>query len=193
MATRSERRDDGSDHPFWSFSLEVYARPGVAPACLALQDRYGLDVNLLLFGLWSAVVGRAPWRPPELRPLLTGADEWQTAVVRPLRAVRRRLKLGAAGVPDAIVQGLRRELAAVELGGERVEQLLIAALAGDRPSAPPDLPPPRVAIANLGAYLAVLGIRPDPEDLARLTTLVGAAFPEPEAAEVERLVRGLGV
>ena len=36
----------------WDFSVELYARPGVAAACLALQDRAGADVCLLLAALW---------------------------------------------------------------------------------------------------------------------------------------------
>ena len=48
------QNDDGR---FWAFSLDVYGRPGVAPACLALQDRHGLDVNLLLFCCWAASQG----------------------------------------------------------------------------------------------------------------------------------------
>jgi len=34
---------------FWAFSLALYGKPGVAPALLGLQDRLGVDVNLLLF------------------------------------------------------------------------------------------------------------------------------------------------
>src|SRR5262249_40267230 len=41
---------------FWNFSLKVYGRPGVAAACIALQDGLGLDVNLLLYCCWH---GRA--------------------------------------------------------------------------------------------------------------------------------------
>ena len=37
------------DNPFWNYSLALYARAEVAKTCLALQDRLGLDVNLLLF------------------------------------------------------------------------------------------------------------------------------------------------
>jgi uncharacterized protein (TIGR02444 family) len=37
------------DDPFWRFSLDLYGRPGVAPACLALQDEAGADVNLVLY------------------------------------------------------------------------------------------------------------------------------------------------
>ncbi|HEY9550471.1 MAG TPA: TIGR02444 family protein, partial [Kiloniellaceae bacterium] len=44
--------------PFWQFSGAVYARRGVAEACLALQQRHGLDVNLLLFCAWAGSNGR---------------------------------------------------------------------------------------------------------------------------------------
>ena len=44
--------------PFWDFSLAVYGRPGVAPACLALQQRHGADVNLLLFCAWFGAAHR---------------------------------------------------------------------------------------------------------------------------------------
>ena len=40
------------DSPFWNFSLRLYARAGVPDACLALQARHGIDVNLLFCCLW---------------------------------------------------------------------------------------------------------------------------------------------
>src|SRR5471030_292758 len=39
-------------HPFWNFSLEIYAAEGVSGACLDLQERRGCDVNILLFCCW---------------------------------------------------------------------------------------------------------------------------------------------
>jgi len=45
---------DFPDHPFWDFSLRLHERPGVPRACLGLQRRYGLDVNLLFFGAGEA-------------------------------------------------------------------------------------------------------------------------------------------
>ena len=43
---------------FWAFSLKAFAKPPVAQACLDLQDRLGVDVNVLLFLLWCARRGR---------------------------------------------------------------------------------------------------------------------------------------
>ena len=45
------------DSAFWRFSLELYARDGVPAACLALQDREGADVNLVLLALWLGESG----------------------------------------------------------------------------------------------------------------------------------------
>ncbi|MGB5854385.1 MAG: TIGR02444 family protein [Oceanisphaera sp.] len=37
-----------SAEQFWQFSAQHYTRPGVAQACLHLQDEHGANVNLLL-------------------------------------------------------------------------------------------------------------------------------------------------
>ena len=112
------------ESPFWQFSLQFYARPGVADACLALQDREGVDVNLILLGLWlggsghrlSGVAGRR---------LAKLARAWQQPIVAPLRRVRQRLKQ-RANLPWAeSVAGWRRRLGELELAMEQVEQLLL--------------------------------------------------------------------
>ncbi|MGI9492931.1 MAG: TIGR02444 family protein, partial [Geminicoccaceae bacterium] len=45
---------DWPESPFWDYSLSLYGRPGVEQACLELQRRHGLNVNLLLFAFWLA-------------------------------------------------------------------------------------------------------------------------------------------
>ena len=46
------------DHPFWDFSLHTYSAEGVGEACIALQERRGVDVNLILFCAWNGASGR---------------------------------------------------------------------------------------------------------------------------------------
>ena len=77
---------------FWDFSLRVYARDGVAEACLGLQDRRGADVNLLLYCGWAAATGRGALGADELKRLVDLTGPWQNSVVQPLRQVRRGLK-----------------------------------------------------------------------------------------------------
>jgi len=37
---------------FWQFSVSRYGKPGVADACLTLQDQFGINVNLVLLYCW---------------------------------------------------------------------------------------------------------------------------------------------
>jgi uncharacterized protein (TIGR02444 family) len=140
-------------NPFWEFSLATYARPGVAEACLDLQDRRGLDVNLLLFCLWAGHCGHR-LSTGELAALEAAAAPWRDSVVRPLRGVRRWLKQ-PADAGDAAAAALRREVQRLELAAERREQDLLHARLPLAASAPD----PQAARLNL---LACLG-RDEPE------------------------------
>src|SRR5438067_7576165 len=144
------RDPDGGDmaagEAFWRFSLAFYARPGVAEALIALQDRAGMDVNLMLFALWRGAVHGHLLTTAELEAAEAAIAPLRRAVVEPVRALRRRLK--GASEPD--MQALRRRIAVLELAAERTVQARLAATvgvpdeAGDRRAA---------AEGNLARYL----------------------------------------
>ena len=116
-------------HPFWNFSLELYAGDGVADACLDLQERRGCDVNILLFCCWLGASGRPTLTADRLRTILKASDAWQAEIVRPLRAVRRLLK--DRPWPEALpetVDAVRRRVADAELAAEHAEQIKLASL-----------------------------------------------------------------
>lgn len=115
--------------PFWRFSLHLYARPGVADACLALQDRCGADVNLLLFLLWMTL-SRRSFSAGAVRALDEKIRDWRETVVVPLRTLRRNSKQGSAFVAPAVSEAFRTRVKALELEAERVQQEAMAALAG---------------------------------------------------------------
>ncbi|MGH7015147.1 MAG: TIGR02444 family protein [Stellaceae bacterium] len=112
---------------FWKFSLAFYALPGVAPACLVLQNRRGLGVNLALYCCWLGISGRGRIDAAQL----DAADEliapWRRDVIEPLRAALRGLKSFAATDPDA--NALHERVKALELESERICQRRLAALA----------------------------------------------------------------
>jgi uncharacterized protein (TIGR02444 family) len=123
-----------SDSPFWQFSLELYAAPGVKEACLSLQDELGLDVNLVLLSAWLAQHGRRI-EPALIEPLLTVSDRHQASIMQPLRQARRSLDPSSAEpwlVPHIAAQ--RRALLAVELQLERVEQVRLEQLVERAPA-----------------------------------------------------------
>ncbi|SLN35697.1 TIGR02444 family protein [Oceanibacterium hippocampi] len=167
---------------FWDFSSRLYARDGVAEASLALQDRHGIDVNLLLFCCWVAASGRGTFEDGELESAIDRVAAWRDNVILPLRDLRRYLKGGAAPAPYQLADELRRVIADIELHGEHVEQLILSAgmtrlgtgsFEAHRQA--------RDAAVNLSRYFAILAIGLDEEtDRAALRILVSAAFPSVE-------------
>lgn len=147
-------------NPFWDFSLAVYRRPGVAAACLDLQDRRGADVNVLLFAAWAATACGVRLTAEALARLDAAVAPWREEVVRPLRAVRRRVK-----EED---DGLYARLKTTELEAERIQQDRLFALSGLTPGSPGDR---GLALANLRLALPPRG----PEDEAALARLADAA------------------
>lgn len=186
------------DHPFWDFSIETYRGEGVAPACLALQERHEIDVNFLLFCCWLGRAGFGPQGDGRIARLHDSVLPWHQEVVRGLRGVRKRLKQRFAGTPDEMRLSIRKRLAALEIDAEHVEQLSLAAAIGD--SAPelagseasdPELGATN-ATANIVSYFAVRGIEILDDDRKELAIILAASFPEIDAARMGALCRTLG-
>jgi uncharacterized protein (TIGR02444 family) len=114
--------------PFWRFSLRFYRQPGVADACIALQDGCGVDVNILLFLLWLATARRRVPLPAAQELCAKGAA-WRDDVVVPLRTLRRRLKDGSTLVERGAAELFRTRIKAIELEAERLQQEAMFALA----------------------------------------------------------------
>lgn len=141
-----------ADNPLWRFSLDFYGRAGVEGDCLALQDRFGLDVNIVLLCCWLGVCGR---RLDVAAIAAIEADrafrDWREEVIRPLRAVRRGLKsMSVEGAP-----ALRRDVAEAELAAEAVAQRMLYALCGDGGGRGGSAD---AVYTNLAAYLEAAGV-----------------------------------
>lgn len=107
------------DRGFWAWALEAYGRPGVAEACLDLQDRFDQSVPYLLWAAWAAEAGRAIG-PEGLAAGARLADRWSADVLVPLRSARRGLKSFQPNMDDTVRQALREEVKALELKAERI-------------------------------------------------------------------------
>jgi uncharacterized protein (TIGR02444 family) len=165
-ASTAMTETDAQGSPFWRFSLRFYRQPGVADACIALQDGYGIDVNILLFLLWLAGE-RRQIGVAEARSLCVTAAPWRDEVVAPLRTLRRRLKDGVALIERNAAELFRTRIKAVELEAERLQQEALFALAASLTTAPA----PAVgeaAHANVAAYEAALAVSLPPVVLETL-------------------------
>jgi uncharacterized protein (TIGR02444 family) len=154
--------------PFWRFSLGFYRQPGVADACLVLQDRFGADVNTVLFLLWLATDKRA-LREDNVRALADKTREWQSDVVLPLRQLRRQLKSGSSLVDAARTEAFRNKIKATELEAERLQQEAMFARSKTLASEPAESVA-AAARANIKAYETVTGQRFDAATIELLVT-----------------------
>ncbi|QJE72302.1 TIGR02444 family protein [Aerophototrophica crusticola] len=154
----------------WTFSLTVYAHPGVAEACLHAQDALGQDVNLLLWAAWVGAAHGHGLSGGEVAAARAAVAPWSESVVLPLRALRRGLKAGPPPAPSPATDALRERVKALELEAERIEQDVLSAH-------PAVLRPGPVRAAALRANVGLL--LPPGADMVtdRLCAAVGEAFP----------------
>lgn len=128
-----------SAEQFWHFSEQHYARPGVAAACLQLQDDYNANVNLLLLLVMLEERGLSV-NLSQLLPIV----RQRAGLFTQWRQVRRQLKETVS--TDAYLALLRHELALENWQ----QQELIAALQQAPPSSAGD--------SSLLAYLSQLTV-----------------------------------
>ncbi len=158
------------DHPFWNFSLRLYTQTRVAAACLALQDACRLNVNLLLYCCWMGKQGYL-LAPQDLERQIQAVEHWQSEVVMPLRAIRRRMKSAIVGFSMQRSEPLRQAIQQVEIEAERLEQLRLAEFSAQTKAATAGV---AVTVRNLETYLGVCNVSRSKEIDARLQVLADA-------------------
>lgn len=100
----------------WDFACEFYARPGVAAACLALQDR-GVEVTTLLAALWAGASDLPALSPDDFARIEARVGAIQRDVIVPLRRARVALKPLAS---EPAARDLREKIKRLELDAERL-------------------------------------------------------------------------
>ena len=144
---RTVRETDAAG-ALWDFAVRLYAEPGVSEACLVLQDRFGVDVPLLLWAAWLGDGADAA----ALRAGDRAVGPWRARAVRPLRALRRHLRHTVAGLDKDAQEGWRSSAKRLEIDAERMALGILAGIGR------------RNGRANLVPFAAVFGLeRSSPE------------------------------
>jgi uncharacterized protein (TIGR02444 family) len=167
---------DSLEEQSWAFALQIYAEPGVAEACLRLQDEAGVDVMLLLTVAFSCHRG-IPISSADIAAMDESCRPWREQIVKPLRALRTALKSGPRPAPNAVTEILRNQVKASELLAERLANDLLAAELQSRAGAPrPVTADERRAALRQVVDLALPGPRPMRiDDFASLIEVLVAA------------------
>ena len=151
------------ENPFWAFSLKVYGHKGVKDACLALQDRFGADVNILLFLCWRNSIGLPDPTAGRIQDMMEAIATINRDVIAPLRKIRTILPgKDMAGAPET-----RKKVLEAELSAEQMAQAtLFSAFPAPTPPPSPESEEKTVHTA-LVLYFRALGIGETGLDEAR--------------------------
>jgi uncharacterized protein (TIGR02444 family) len=163
---------------FWDFSVRCYEEPGVADACLTLQESHALDVNLILYCCWMGV-SRGRCEKATFEAVLSFSELWSGQVVRPLRGARAWMKsTGCEQLGDFrdACMALRERVKALELEAEKLQQNVLAAMTGSGAQRiPASAERLSAVVANLRMYLVMRRADLDAASLERLATIVATA------------------
>ena len=163
---------------FWDFSNRIYQREAVQQACLELQNQHNLDVNMLLFCIWSGIVHG------ELADALYGkalrvSSNWRSRLVHPLRQARSWMKTGLASAgfkDDPSYLELREQIKVIELKAERLQQLELERLVESQPAA--DFDQTLAIVQNLKRYCQRQTLDLDPPVVMLMAVLLEASVPD---------------
>src|SRR6476660_5740398 len=145
-----------SKSPFWQFSIKFYAVPGVAHACIELQDQAKVDVNILFFLLWNATQGRT-YKKADVAEVERLIGAWRDMAVVPIRNVRRALKSPPPVMAAEAAEGFRTRIKAVELEAERLQQEALYELAQSGRFGRPAKSSAEAARDSISSYQGVIG------------------------------------
>jgi uncharacterized protein (TIGR02444 family) len=165
------------ESPLWRFSLAVYRGAGVQEECLDVQERFGVDVNLLMLCAYVGVVEGAVLSASDVADALEASGAWHGNVVEALRQVRRTLKPWGAGEHDPekwepvfgkdhapikatfanVVEALRTKVKGAELEAEQIEQAMMWAWLRAQAGQMRRREPRQALVANVFALLVRCG------------------------------------
>lgn len=167
----------------WDFVLRLYGMPGVAPACLDLQERHGINVSLMLFCLWHGTVSERPLGE-DLPAMAAAAEEWHRSAVLPIRAARSWLKRDAEGLQQSTSAALYKTVLAAEIDCEHAELLMLAKLGQAHCATRGGGPFPATMAENLAAFFRVSDVSLTAADRPAVGALLEAAGAADETARI---------
>ncbi len=146
--------EDIKRQSLWDWALHHYQKQGVSSLLLEGQDKFDLQINIILWCCWCADYFHE-LSDLELRRAIDGSSSWSKDVTQPLRNVRRALKNPHYNDDSERAKRIRQSVKDIELEAECVELELYERITGDETSNNGD----KLALArrNLSAYIGYSG------------------------------------
>ena len=131
---------------------------------------------MVLFAAFVGAVRRQSLTVDDLDLAHRRVDAWHHEVVRPLRAVRQRLKTGPMPAPNDATAGLRRALAELEIQAEVIELEQLGELISEINSPHSTSPTAEFATAAIETVIRTqIGIAPNEKDREAIAAIAAEA------------------
>lgn len=167
--------------------MALYARDGVPDACLYLQSRHDVDVPVVLFAAFVGAARRQALTASDVDAARGRVEAWHREIVRPLRAVRQRLKTGPAFAPNDATARLRSQVQRIEIEAELIELEELDALIPESEPMPSSRTARECAAAAMETAITAYGVVPlDDRDFRAIDTIAGAASGSDDFVEFHR-------
>lgn len=157
-----------------------------------MQDERGIDVNMLLLCCWYGRM-HGEFDTDLFRQALDFSSKWSAAVVSPLRTVRRWIKASGCSephMPTSECMALREQVKAIELAAERMQQQVLATLAGPANTEfRPVAMQLSATLANLHYYFDSKQVSIDDRLMSKLVTILVASIDGADKMSVEAAIR----
>lgn len=116
---------------FWDWSLYIYEQPNVSKTLISLQEKGGLNINLILWCCW--IIERNGEAPSDSL-IKTASDKISPitkTVTSPLREARRNIKKLSS---EILITDAQSAIKSAEIITEKLEQSILSSLVMSLPS-----------------------------------------------------------
>ena len=120
-------------NPFWEFSIDFYDHPGIKDILLIIQDRYNLDIIILLMCIWLT---KTNIEDALVKNILLSSikitSELQSNIIYNIRKSRRGLKSSFKDIKlrsydlENYIESARDKLKSIEIELEALQVFLIS-------------------------------------------------------------------
>ena len=185
MAKSNTAPDFLPNHPLWEYSIDLYGHQPVALACLQLQDKHRMNVNVMLLICWLAKTGRGRLQVDDIQKLLHSIESWNRNITKKLRNLRRFIKRNQR---SAEYEAIKKDVQRHELAVEKMEQLfLLDGVYRHEAVERANLQKANDAISSFIAYSKLKALQLEQRDKQAIQDILFHVFPMVSQADMSEL------
>jgi len=183
---------DFPNSELWNYSTQIWTLPEVEKICLALQDNFDININILLYCCW---VGdkNLNLSDDDLQSLLDTIQPWQT-IIKPLRESRKLMQQQSIAIRPDLKDQTISNMNEMELNAEHMAQLAlekalklknITSCAQQDEAQDAEINGIGCSLVNIKSYLSTLdSLTSADEIMPQISQLLTAIFQDEEAVQM---------